>query len=114
MKTRQKANFFIHVQSRGEDHEIWFFEGERPIKRAARVNRLLALDAMRHGQDLVGEIIDILQCGIEGGGRLLADDTPDKVKPHSLQPSRSWMKKAKAAGKLGGNKSSSDEKRRGA
>ena len=62
-----RAKIYVRVMPCGNDYEAWIFRGNRAIKRGARVNRRLALDASRLGQDVVGEMVDTVLRSIERG-----------------------------------------------
>jgi len=66
-KAQRKEKVCVRVLPSGNDYEAWIFRGNRAIKRGARVNRRLALDASRLGQDVVGEMIDAVLRNIERG-----------------------------------------------
>ena len=48
----------LSLSTRGDDIVVWLKgSGDRP-RRIGAVNRRLAEDARRHGQDLVGDLVD--------------------------------------------------------
>lgn len=57
--------FHVRVLLRGDTIEVRGFRGDRPFLRPRVMSRSLVLDARRHGQDLVGDMIDGILRDIE-------------------------------------------------
>lgn len=48
----------VRVLPGTREYEIWLYEGDRPVRRGPSVDRVLAFDARRFGQDLIEDKIE--------------------------------------------------------
>lgn len=48
----------VRVMRGTRNYEIWLYDGGRPLRRGPLVDRALAVDARRFGQDLVEDRIE--------------------------------------------------------
>ena len=48
----------LRLSTRGEDIVVWLTGSDARPRQIGAVNRRLAEDARRHGQDLVGDLVD--------------------------------------------------------
>ena len=48
----------LQLSTRGDDIVVWLKGAGRRPRRIGSVNRWLVMDARRHGQDLLGDLVD--------------------------------------------------------
>lgn len=57
-KTEPLGKRRLRVLPGTREYEIWLYEGDRPVRRGPSVDRVLAIDARRFGQDLIEDKIE--------------------------------------------------------